>query len=75
MRTSRYPWSERFSPWMSPCAVLAEAVSENRRSLPADHPLIAQERRVIETVSAFSAALRRLRDATEERTFTTLYGG
>jgi len=50
-------------------------VSKNRRPLPEDHPLIAQERRLIESVSAFWSALRRLRDATGERTFSTLYGG
>jgi hypothetical protein len=75
MRTSRYLWSERFSPWMGPFAVLAEAVSKNRRLLPEDHPLIAQERRLIDMVSAFWAAMRRLRDASEERAFTSVYGG
>ena len=75
MRTSRYLWSERFSPWMGAFPALAEVVSKNRRPLPEDHPLIAQERRLIESVSAFWSALRRLRDATGERTFSTLYGG
>jgi hypothetical protein len=75
MRTSRYLWSERFCPWMGAFPVLAEVVSKNRRRLSEDHPLIAQERRLVETVSAFWAAMRRLRDATEERIFTIFYGG
>jgi hypothetical protein len=74
MRSSRYLWSEPLTPWMGPCAVLAEAVSQTRRLLP-EGPLIAQERRLVETVSASWAALRRLHDATEERVFTTVYGG
>jgi hypothetical protein len=75
MRTSRYLWSKRLSSWMGPCAFLAEAVSETRWLLPEDHPLIAQERRLVEIVPAFWAALRRLRDATEKRIFTPVYGG
>ena len=75
IRNSRYLWSERFSAWMGPCAVLAEAVLETRRLLPEDHPLIAQERRLVEIVPAFWAALRRLRDGPKERKFTTVYGG
>jgi hypothetical protein len=75
MRTSRYLWSERFFPWMGNFALFAEAVSRNRRALPEDHPLIAQERRLIEDVAAVWVALRKLRDAAEEWAFTTVYGG
>jgi hypothetical protein len=34
----------------------------------------AQERRVIEQISAFWEAARRVRDAAQGRTFTTVYG-
>jgi hypothetical protein len=74
MRTSRYVWSERFMPWMGAFAVLADAVSKNRHALSEDHPLMAHERKLAETVSTFWEAARKLRDAAQERTFTTMYG-
>jgi hypothetical protein len=74
MRSSRYLWSERFLPWMGAIAVLADAVSKNRHALAEDHALLAQERRLIEQISAFWEAARRVRDAAQERAFTTLYG-
>ena len=66
MRTSRYMWSERFMPWMGAFAVLADAVSENRHALSDEHPLMAQERKLTETVSNFWEAARKLRDAAQE---------
>ena len=74
MRTTRYLWSENFMPWMSAFAVLADAVSRNRHALAEDHPLLAQERKLIETLSTFWEAARKLRDVAQERTFTTTYG-
>jgi hypothetical protein len=74
MRTSRYLWSERCLPWMGAFAVLADAVSANRRTLSDDHPLLAEERRLIAEISAFWEAARKIRDAVQERTFTTFYG-
>jgi uncharacterized protein DUF3141 len=74
MRTNRYLWSESFMPWMGAFAVLADAVSRNRHALAEDHPLMAQERKLIETVSTFWEAARKLRDSAQERTFTTMYG-
>jgi hypothetical protein len=74
MRASRYIWSERFSGWMTTFAVLAAAVSTSRHPMPEGHPLLAQEKKLAEAVSAFWEAARRLRDAAEERTFTTMYG-
>ncbi len=74
MRTSRYLWSERFMPWMGAFAVLADAVSSNRHAVADDHPLLAQERRLIAQIAGFWEAARKIRDAGQERTFTTLYG-
>lgn len=74
MRASRYMWSERFMPWMGAFAVLADAVSKNRRAIADEHPLLAQERQLIAQISAFWEAARKVRDAAQERTFTTLYG-
>jgi hypothetical protein len=48
----------------------AEAQSQRRQG----YVSIAQERRLIEQMSAFWEAARRVRDAAQERTFTTLYG-
>jgi hypothetical protein len=75
MRASRYLWSERFMPGMAAFTILADAVSKNRHALSDDHPWMAEERKFIETVSAFWETARKLRDATQERTFTAMYGG
>jgi hypothetical protein len=48
----------------------AEAQSQRRQGCVS----IAQERRLIEQISAFWEAARRVRDAAQERTFTTLFG-
>ena len=61
-------------PWMGAFAVLADAVSKDRHALADDHPLMAQERKLNQTVSTFWEAARKLRDAAQERTFTTMYG-
>lgn len=74
MRSSRYIFSDRLSPWMGAFSVLADAVSKNRNALSDDHPLMAQERRLIEEISAFWDAARKIRDAGQERAFTALYG-
>jgi len=73
-RTSRYLWSESFMPWMAGFSALADAVSKNRTQLSDDHPLMAQERKLIAEISAFWETARRLCDAAQERTFTNLYG-
>lgn len=54
--------------------VLAAAVAKDRRALPEDHPLIAQERRLIAQISSFWQIARRLRDASIERIFALTYG-
>jgi len=41
---------------------------------PDDHPLIAQERKLVAQISAFWRVARRLRDAAIERTFASTYG-
>jgi hypothetical protein len=74
MRTRTYLWSERFNPWMGAFAVLADAVSRNRHAVSETHPLLAQERKLIAEISAFWESVRRLRDAMQERAFTTVYG-
>ena len=75
MRVRTYLWSERFMPWMSAFGVLADAVASNRHAMRDDHPLMAQERKLIAEISAFWETARRMRDAAQERTFTNTYGG
>jgi hypothetical protein len=75
MRMRTYLWSERFIPWMGSFAVLADAVAKDRHTIRTDHPLLAQERKLIAEIAAFWETARNLRDAAQERTFTTLYGG
>lgn len=74
MRTKTYMFSEAFVPWMGAFSVLAAAVAQDRHALPDDHPLIAQERRLIAQISAFWQVARRLRDVAIERTFASTYG-
>jgi hypothetical protein len=74
MRMKTYLWSESFNPWMGAFGVLADAVAKDRHPMADDHPLMAQERQLIAHVSAFWETARRLRDAAQERTFTTIFG-
>jgi pimeloyl-ACP methyl ester carboxylesterase len=74
MRTSRYMFSESFFPWMGAFSVMADAIAKDRKALPDDHPLIAQERQLIALISAFWETARTVRDAAQERAFTNIYG-
>jgi hypothetical protein len=74
MRMKSYLWSEHFMPWMGAFAVLADAVAKDRHAVPDDHPLMAQERKLITEISAFWETARKIRDAAQERTFTNIYG-
>ena len=74
MRASRYVFSERILPWMGVFEVLADAVSSSRHPLPDEHPLLAQERRQIEEISALWETVRRIRDAALERAFEIVFG-
>src|SRR5262245_10005125 len=74
MRTKTYMFSEALLPWMRPFAVLAAAVAKDRHGLSDDHPLLAQERKLIAEISSFWQIARRLRDAGIERTFSATYG-
>jgi hypothetical protein len=67
-------FSEAFMPWMGPFSVLAAAIAKDRHALSDDHPLIAQERRLIAQVSSFWQLAHRLCDAAIERTFASMYG-
>lgn len=74
MRTSRYLWSEHFSPWMSFVAILSDAISKGRRPLSDEHPLLILERHGIAQISAFWDTARKQRDSGEERAFVSFYG-
>jgi hypothetical protein len=74
MRTSRYAFSEAFNPWMRGVAVLADAISKSRSSLPEDHPLVEKERDLIGHVSDAIESARKVRDSAFEQTFGVLYG-
>ena len=74
MRTSRYLFSERFSPWMRGIAELARVIEQHRSSPPADNALLVRERSVSGQVFNAIENLRKGRDATEEQIFTLAYG-
>ncbi|MBY0560096.1 MAG: DUF3141 domain-containing protein [Hyphomicrobium sp.] len=75
MRTSRYMFSDSFAPWMAAFSTLADIISNDRKPLSDDHPLIAQERQLIAQTSSSWETLQRVRDAAEERAFASIYGG
>ncbi|MBS2132128.1 DUF3141 domain-containing protein (plasmid) [Burkholderia thailandensis] len=74
MRTSRYVFSEMFSPWMNGIAQLARLLETRRTPLPPDNPLLAQEQAFIRQVSETIVTGRGQRDAAEEQAFSLLFG-
>lgn len=74
MRTSRYVFSEMFSPWMNGIAVLARLLEERRTPLPPDNPFLCKERAFIQQVSETILTARGQRDAAEEQAFFLLFG-
>jgi hypothetical protein len=74
MRTSRYLFSERFSPWMRGLAELARIIEKHRAPLPQDCPSIERERDFLRQVAEAIKMVRERRDAAEEEAFAVLYG-
>ena len=75
MRTSRYLLSASFSPWMHGLAATADIVRAQRRSLPDDHPALAEERAYLALTTSLLEAARKWRDRAQEDLFSRLYGG
>ncbi|WP_199189441.1 DUF3141 domain-containing protein [Trinickia dabaoshanensis] len=74
MRTSRYVFSEMFSPWMNGIAHLARLLEARRTPLRPDNPFLVQERAFIRQVSETIVTGRVQRDAAEEQAFSLLFG-
>jgi len=74
MRTSRYLFSETFSPWMRGVAKLAQIIEQRRKPPPSDDPLIMREQSASEQVFKAIEETRKQRDAAEEQIFALLYG-
>jgi hypothetical protein len=74
MRISRYLFSESFNPWMRGIAALAAAVAKNRTPLLENHPLLEEERKVIERASKAIEQSTSWRDLAEEQAFNLIYG-
>ena len=74
MRTSRYLFSETFSPWMRGVAELAQIIEQRRKALSSDDPFIMREQSASEHVFKAIERIRERRDATEEQIFAFLYG-
>ncbi|WP_324288276.1 DUF3141 domain-containing protein [Hoeflea algicola] len=75
MRTSRYMFSEAYNPWMRGVRMMADSLRDTRQPLPADHPGIVAERKVMSNVGQMIKGARERRDATYEQVFRLLYGG
>lgn len=74
MRTSRYLFSETFSPWMRGIAELARIIEQRRTPLPANDAFIVRERSAIEQVFKAIESMRQRRDTAEEQIFAQVYG-
>lgn len=74
MRTSRYLFSEAFSPWMRGVAQLARFIEKNRAPLPAGNPWLDREREAIGQVTEAIEKIRIRRDAGQEAIFSGMYG-
>jgi len=74
MRSRSYLFSAEFNPAMRAIEAAADAIGEERRPLPDDHPLMAAERGMTGYVSDALATARKVRDAAWEQTFDLLYG-
>lgn len=74
MRTSRYLFSESFSPWMRAVAKMARIIRQRRTPLPADDSFMVRERGAIGQVAKAIEEIRIQRDAAEEQIFALLYG-
>ena len=53
--------------------MLAGRVAENRHALANDHPLIERERKAAADITELLGAVRKVRDALYERTFSMLF--
>lgn len=73
MRVGRYLLSSSFAPWLHGLAGIAETVRKTRQPLPADHPMLLNERAFIAHTTEMLEAARKRRDATLEDTFDLLY--
>ena len=74
MRLSRYLFSSSFSPGLRAMAGVAESLRRTRQPLPYDHPMLVNERALIEGTTAMLEAVRRRRDSSLETAFRLLYG-
>ncbi|OZA56330.1 MAG: poly(3-hydroxyalkanoate) synthetase [Acidovorax sp. 17-64-282] len=73
MRSSRYLFSEAFSPWMKGVSLLAEPLARSRQPLAQHHPLIEREREAAEQVTHALGRLREGRDAAVEQAFRLIF--
>ena len=74
MRTSRYLFSEKFSPWMHGIAATAELVRKHRVAVQSDGLLRSAEKQASEQVTKMIETAREHRDKLEEQAFQNLYG-
>lgn len=74
MRTRRYLFSEKFSPWMAGIKALAPWVREQRRPVAEDNPYVELEKQVSQQISQSLDNYRHLRDHAYEMLFKVVYG-
>src|SRR5574338_614759 len=74
MRTSRYLFSEKFSPWMAVVAALAPQVREARAPASEDNPFASMERDAAGQIAAALEGYRMARDQAVESAFNLIYG-
>jgi len=74
MRTSRYMFSEAYNPWMRGVRMMADTLRDTRQPLPADHPGIVAERKIMSDTGQMIQDARERRDAIYEQIFRLLFG-
>ncbi len=74
MRTSRYLFSEKFSPWMKAVETAAPWLREQRQPVGAGNPWLAGEQAASQMISNGLEAYRSWRDETQEAVFAALFG-
>ena len=61
--------------WMRGIHLLAESISNSRKALPEDYPLMLLENRLFDEIGKVIERMRIERDASFEQLFSSLYGG
>jgi hypothetical protein len=75
MRSSRYLYSDMFSPWMNMVSMLAPVVRDTRKPASESNAYVQSERAMSRKIAGALKAYQDARDAASEAMFAGLFGG